>query len=83
MCEKSPGVAYLTRRIRTTARSEIVAIINDSPLSDNDRLFLIDILHGYSYKELAARHDMAVSSIGKRKKRVYEAMTLYERQRQR
>lgn len=78
--QKSPAVAYYARKIKTTRRSLLQAEIEDAPLNNNERSFLIDIVAGLSYKELAYKYSLSQSRIAKWKRNVFERMHKYDMQ---
>lgn len=81
MCVKTPTMAYYCHRVRSSSRSDLFRIIDDSPLTDQDRKFVKDILVGLSYKELANKYGISKSTVSYRKRKIYELLANYERLR--
>ena len=79
MC-KSPAVAYYTRKIRSTSRQKLYDEIEDAPLRKKDRYFLLDIVEGMTYKELAGKYYKSEAAIYKWKRKVFESMFRYDMQ---
>lgn len=76
--KKSKGVAYISRKITTTSRSEMQNFIADSPLKKRDRDFMTDILEGLSYKELESKYNKSQARIAQWKRTVFETLQRYE-----
>lgn len=72
--EKSPAVAYYTRKIRSTDRFTLYNEIDNAPLTRKDRHFLYDIIEGLSYKELAVKYCISEAGIYKWKRKTFETM---------
>lgn len=79
--EKTPAVAYYTRKIRTTDRILLSEEIERAPLKKQDRYFLWDIVEGLTYKELAAKYNKSEARIAQWKREIFERMTMYDRRR--
>lgn len=78
---KTPAVAYYSRKIRTTTRSQLYDQIEDAPLKRADRNFLYDIIEGLSYKELSLKYSKSESRIYKWKRELFERMHKYDTQK--
>lgn len=78
MCRKSPAVAYISKKIKLSARSEFVDEIMDSPLSMKDINFMMDILSGMSYFELAEKYQKSKARISQWKRTCFETLHRYE-----
>jgi hypothetical protein len=78
MCKKSPAVAYYSRKIKTTSRSELIDEIMDSPLSQKDISFMIDILDGMSYQELATKYNKSKPRISQWKRTCFEKLQYFD-----
>ena len=72
--EKSPAVAFYTRKIRSTDRFTLFDEIESAPLTKKDRYFLYDIIEGMSYKELACKYCLSEAGVYKWKRKTFEAM---------
>jgi len=79
--EKTPAVAYYTRKVRTTNRLILINEIDEAPLTKKDRYFLYDIIEGLSYKELAEKYCISMSRVYQIKRELFERMTMYDRQK--
>lgn len=75
---KTPGMAYISRKIKTTSRTEMNAFIADSPLKARDKNFMQDILEGLSLKELQSKYDKSESRIAQWKRSTFEQLFQYE-----
>ena len=76
--KKTNGVAYISRKIKTTSRSDMRNFIADSPLRKRDRDFMDDILEGLSYKELEEKYNKSQARIAQWKRTIYETLQRYE-----
>lgn len=76
--EKSKSVIYVTRMITTTPRSELYNLIKDFPLKRSEINFLIDIVEGLSYKELAIKYSKSTSRIGKWKREICDKVQKFQ-----
>lgn len=79
--EKTPAVAYYTRKIRTTDRIQLSEEIERAPLKKLDRHFLWDIVEGLTYKELSVKYNKSEARIGQWKREIFERMTMFDRRR--
>ena len=75
---KTPGMAYISRKIKTTSRTDMNAFIADSPLKTRDKNFMQDILEGLSLKELQSKYDKSESRIAQWKRSTFEQLFQYE-----
>lgn len=75
--EKTPAVAFYSRKIRSTDRLTLFEEIDMAPLTKKDRYFLYDIVEGLSYKELANKYCITEAGIYKWKRKVFENMHRY------
>lgn len=78
---KTPAVAYITRLIKTTSRAQLIDMLTDSPLKTRDIYLLLDYADGMSYKELAAQYNKSVQRINQWKRKIYEELAYYLRQK--
>ena len=78
---KTPAVAYITRLIKTTSRPQLIEILTASPLKTRDIYLLLDYADGMSYKELAAEYNKSVQRINQWKRKIYEELAYYLRQK--
>lgn len=78
MCRKSPAMAYFSKKIKLTARSELIDEIMDSPLSMRDINFMMDIIEGLSYLELAEKYSKSKARISQWKRTCFELLHRYE-----
>ena len=78
---KTPAVAYITNLIKTTSRTQLIEILTDSPLKKRDIYLLLDYADGMSYKELAAEYNKSVQRINQWKRKIYEELAYYLRQK--
>ena len=78
---KTPAVAYITRLIKTTSRAQLIDMLTDSPLKTTDIYLLLDYADGMSYKELAAQYNKSVQRINQWKRKIYEELAYYLREK--
>ena len=78
MSKKSPSVAYMTHKIRTTGRTALFKFIDDAPISTKDYAFISDVIYGYKIKELAKKYKKSESRICKWKREVFEKLHRFE-----
>lgn len=76
--DKTPAVAYMSRKIRTTSRSEMNLFIADSPLKARDKSFMQDVLDGLSFKEMQIKYAKSISRIAQWKRCCFEQLQKYE-----
>ncbi len=77
MCKKSVSVAYYSRKIKISSRSAIIDEIMDSPLSQKDVGFMIDILDGLSIIQLAEKYQKSKPRISQWKRSCFEKLHRY------
>lgn len=70
MCRKSPEVAYVYKKIRTTKKSVLYEELEDSPLSIRDFAFMCDIIAGLCIQELAEKYHKTPARISQWKREV-------------
>lgn len=75
---KTSGMAYITRKIQTTSRIQMEQFIEDSPLKNKDKIFMLDILNGMSLKELEYKYEKSQSRIAQWKRSTFEKLHYYE-----
>lgn len=76
--QKSKPVAYVTYKIRTTDRIELLEQLKHVPLTNTNYNFVLDIISGMSYKELAEKYHKSESRIYKWKRQIYEDLHNYD-----
>lgn len=76
--EKTRAVAYMTYKIRTMDRVELLQQIDHTPISNTDHQFLIDVIGGLSYKELAEKYCKSPSRIYQWKRTLFERLTQFD-----
>ena len=76
--EKSKSIAYVTFKIKNTDRIELLEQLKHVPLTDISYKFLLDIIAGLSYKELAAKYHKSESRIYKWKREIYEQLYKFD-----
>lgn len=79
--EKSNSVAYVVRKIKTTGRSQLMEELQEAPLNETERNFILDIINGLSYSELAAKYNKSESRIGKWKRELCERLARYDKRK--
>lgn len=79
--EKSKSVIYVMRLITTTPRSELNNILQDIPIKRTEYYFIMDIVDGLSYKELAQKYNKSESRIGKWKKEICDKIQRFQLRR--
>lgn len=77
---KTPGMAYITRKIKLTPHTEMKEFVLDSPLKNRDKVFMFDILDGLSYKELEIKYEKSEARIAQWKRSIFEQLHQYEYQ---
>lgn len=75
--QKSKPVAYVTYRIRTTDRVELLDELQHYPLKNSEKFFIQDIIAGCSYKDLANKYNLTESAIYQKKRKLYENIYTY------
>lgn len=78
---KTPAMAYYSRKIRTTDRVTLSEEIENAPLKKMERHFLWDIVEGMTYKELADKYNKSEARVYQIKRKLFEFMTMYDRRR--
>jgi hypothetical protein len=78
---KTPAVAYITHLIKTTSRAKLLDILTDSPLKMGDIYLVLDYADGMSYKELAVRYNKSIQRINQWKRKTYEQLAFYLREK--
>jgi len=78
MCRKSPAVAYVYRKIRTTRKSVLYAELEDSPLSIRDFAFICDVIAGLCIQELADKYHKTPARISQWKREVCEKVHAFD-----
>lgn len=68
----------MTRKMRITSRSIMLAFIEDSPLKRKDKDFMQDVIDGLSYKELERKYEKSERRIAQWKRAVFEQLHEYE-----
>lgn len=77
MSRKTPPVAYITRILKTTGRAEIGAMLEDAPLTEQERAIITEYAQGMSYKEMAEKHNKSPARIYQLKRKAYESLHYY------
>lgn len=78
MCRKSPSVAYVYKKIRTTRKSVLYEELEDSPLSVRDYAFTCDIIAGLSIQELSDKFHKTPARISQWKREVCEKIHAFD-----
>lgn len=78
---KTPAVAYITRLIKTTSKTELNRILQDSPLKTQDINLILSYANGASYEDLAEEYHISKPAIYARKRKIYETLHFYLVQR--
>ena len=78
---KTPAVAYITHLIKTISRTKLLDILTDSPLKTSDIYLILDYADGMSYKELADRYNKSTQRINQWKRKAYEQLAFYLREK--
>lgn len=76
--EKSEEMEYITQKLRLFSKSEFNNYINEAPLTDNEKDFVVDISHGYTYEELARRNHVTRATVSQIKRRIYKKLYDWE-----
>ena len=72
------SVAYYTNKIRFTERPVLLSELQRAPLKKRDYQFVLDIIEGYSYKELAFKYNKSESRICKWKREIFTQLHQYD-----
>lgn len=75
---KSKPVAYCERKFMTTSRKSLLQQLEDMPIKRSDYAFIVDVINGMPYKELAEKYNKSVSRIGKWKHDVCAKILQYD-----
>lgn len=78
MRRKSIGLSYYTHKIKITPKSQILSQLQDAPISDKDYCFMVKVLSGLSYKELAEVFDKSEARIYQWKRTLFEKLYEYD-----
>lgn len=76
--EKTPAVAYVTYKIRTTDRVELLQELEHAPITYMDHDFIVDIISGMSYKQLADKYNKSSARIYQWKRTLFEKLHQYD-----
>lgn len=77
-CSKSPSMAFCSRLLSTTTRSELKQLLEEAPLSVAEKTFILDVHDRMSLKALADKYSLSVSGIAKRKQNVFIRLHKFE-----
>lgn len=80
MCRKSPAIAYYSRKIKTSNKKVLIEELKDAPIKKLDFNFMLDILDGFSYKELAEKYNKSEKRIGQWKHDLFIKLHAYDMQ---
>lgn len=78
MSNKTPAVAYIKYKFKTTGRQDFILYIKNTPLKLREIDFVIDIYNGASYKELASKYKISIEAVYKRKRNIFEKLHHYD-----
>lgn len=78
---KTPAVAFITHLIKITGKTKLRKILQESPLTAQEVELVLDYTNGKSYKELAQKYHKSVQRINQWKRKIYENLTLYLREK--
>lgn len=78
MCKKSPSVAYVYKKIKTTKKSVLYEELEDSPLSVRDYAFMCDIIAGLCIQELSDKYHKTPARISQWKREVCEKVHAFD-----
>lgn len=76
--QKTPAVAYVSRKIKISGKKELYELLDDSPLKIKDYAFMSDIIEGLDNKALARKYRKSPSRISQWKRSVFEQVHEYE-----
>lgn len=74
---KTAPVAYITRLIKTTGKTEIKKILIESPLTDQEINLVLDYANGATYKELSIKYNKSLQRINQWKHQIYCDLHFY------
>lgn len=69
--KKSPEIAFIEHKLKFTPNAELSLMLEQVPLSVEDKAFLTDIKKGLSYKQLADKYGRSVSRVWQWKHNLY------------
>ena len=72
--KKTNAVAYYSYKIQTTSRTLLINEINEAPLKIKEKTFILDIVDGLSYRELAQKWQISKSRVSKWKRTLFEKL---------
>lgn len=78
MSAKLPAIAYYTYKVRTTGKRELIEELKNAPISEKDFNFLLDIINGFSYKQLADKYEKSEARIYQWKRNLFERLHRYD-----
>ena len=79
MAKMSPPVVYAHKKIRTMSRTDFVQYVNDLPIRESDRQFLVKVGESYSAKQLAEAFNLTIDGANKRKRHLMEIIHQFDR----
>ena len=78
MSRRSPAVSYVYKKIRTTPKSVMLDMLQDSPLTMRDLSLIENLILGLSIKELSTKYHLSQSRILKWKREVCEKVQAFD-----
>lgn len=78
MCAKLPATAYYTQKIKKTNRQVLLQELASAPIKKIDYAFMLDIIEGVSYKELAEKYHKSEARIYQWKRTLFERLHQYD-----
>lgn len=78
MSKKSIGLTYYKNKIKVTPKSQLLTQLRDAPISDKDYNFMIEVLSGSSYSELARTFQKSEARIYQWKRTLFQKLYEYD-----
>lgn len=78
MCKKSPSVVYVYKKINTTKKSDLIAELEDSPLTEREFTFICCIAKGYNITQLSDKFNLSPARISQWKREVCEKIHAFD-----
>lgn len=78
MSVKSPAVAYMSYKLKSTGRKDFFIYVQNAPLKLKEIDFITDVYNGLSYQELAEKYNRSEAAVYKFKRNIFEKLHSYD-----
>ncbi|MDD5929329.1 MAG: LuxR C-terminal-related transcriptional regulator [Spirochaetales bacterium] len=76
--EKSEEMEYITQKLRLFSKSEFNNYVDEAPLTNKEKDFLVDISRGYTYEELARINHVKTATVSYIKRKIFKKLYNWE-----